>query len=162
MNTGFTLIELLIVVALIGVLSALGAPFLVAAKSSANEASAISSLRTLNSGQAAYASGCGGGAYSASLAGLVSGDYVSRDLDISPKSGFAFALAVAAYPTGPADCTGAATYRGYYFSADPLGVTTGRRGFATNQGGTIWQDTSGAAPVEPFVAAGTVSPLATQ
>jgi hypothetical protein len=36
---------------------------------------------------------------------------------------------------------------------------TGSRGFASNQAHLIWQDTTGAAPVEPFTLAGTVSPL---
>ena len=49
-NRGFTLIELLIVVMLIGVLAALTAPFLMAAKAAANQASAIGSLRALNTG----------------------------------------------------------------------------------------------------------------
>ena len=31
------------------------------------------------------------------------------------------------------------------------------RGFATNQNGAIWQDVSGAVPVEPFLAGGDVS-----
>ena len=47
----------------------------------------------------------------------------------------------------------------YYASAVRLATYSGRRGFATNQHGTIWQDGVGAAPAEPFVEAGTVSPL---
>src|SRR5689334_22818051 len=63
----FTLIELLIVVALIGILSAIAAPFLIAAKSSANEASAVQSLRTLVSAQSTFSTVCGGGGYATSL-----------------------------------------------------------------------------------------------
>jgi prepilin-type N-terminal cleavage/methylation domain-containing protein len=160
---GFTLVELLIVVMLIGVLAALVAPFLVAAKASANEASAVGTLRALNSAQSAFSSGCGRGSYTLSLATLVSERFASPDIDITPKSGFTFALAAGAgSAAGLADCAGDPTQTRYYFAAEPLGDTTGRRAFATNQSGTIWQDTAGVAPEEPFAMAGTVGPLESQ
>lgn len=57
------------------------------------------------------------------------------------------------------DCAGDPTQTGYYFTAEPLTDNTGRRAFATAQGGAVWQDTSGVAPPEPFVDGGTISPL---
>jgi len=45
---GFSLIELLIVVSIIGIISALAVPSLVAAKRAANEGSAIASLRLIH------------------------------------------------------------------------------------------------------------------
>ncbi len=157
---GFTLIELMIVVALIGILSALVAPFLIAAKASANEASAIQSLRSLVSAQHTYANVCGNGSYTTSLTTLVSEEFASPDLDITPKSGYSFQLTPSAGSSpGGNDCTGAATRSGYYFRGEPLAANTGKRAFATNEAGTIWQDTSGVAPGEPFTAGGTVSPL---
>jgi len=51
---GFTLIELMVVVVLIAILSTLAIPNMLAARISANETSAIASLRTISNAQAQY------------------------------------------------------------------------------------------------------------
>src|ERR1700683_113284 len=51
---GFSLIELLIVVAIILIIAAIAIPNLLRAKIAANEASAVGSLRTLNTASVAY------------------------------------------------------------------------------------------------------------
>jgi prepilin-type N-terminal cleavage/methylation domain-containing protein len=159
-RAGFTLIEVLIVIALIGILAAITAPFVIAAKAAANESSAIGTLRTLNTAQYAYQASCGSGFYAPTFTHLVAEGFAGPDLDLTPKSGFAHALAPgAAARPGATDCTGNASQGDYYASSVPLGATSGRRGFATNQIATLWQDTSGVAPLEPFVEAGTVAPI---
>ena len=51
---GFSLIELLIVVAIIGIVAAIAVPYLEQARQATKSASAVTSLRTVNSAQASY------------------------------------------------------------------------------------------------------------
>ncbi len=159
-STGFTLVELLIVVALMGILAALSAPFLLAAKVASNEASAIGSMKAVNSAQAAFSSSCGANYYTTDISALISGEFISADVALLPKSGFVVTLAAGAGTApGAPDCAGDATQTGYYATAAPVGAEAGRRGFATSNQGIIWEDRTGAAPTEPFTVSPTVGPI---
>ena len=67
---GFSLIELLIVVAIILIIAAIAIPNLLRARIAANEASAVSSMRTINTAEITYASLYPAVGYSTNLTSL--------------------------------------------------------------------------------------------
>jgi prepilin-type N-terminal cleavage/methylation domain-containing protein len=162
-DNGFTLIELLMVVSIIGILASMAIMSLWRARAAANEAAAISSLRTISSAQIAYTASCGRGHFATILTTLAGHPplspvpYLPPDLTtgaVIQKSGFRIQMGPsAAAVLGPLDCVGIQTQTGYYAWAEPLLFgSTGNRSFATlSPTGVIWMDFAPVAPAEPFV-----------
>jgi len=143
---GFSLIELLIVVAIILIIAAIAIPNLLRSRMAANEASAVGSLRTINTSAVTYSSTYPANGYPATLAALgtsgaatsASADLVDSVLSSGTKSGYTFVFTPAA--------GGALPSTGYHVTGIPVTVgTSGQRGFYTDQSGVIRANATGVA-----------------
>jgi type IV pilus assembly protein PilA len=143
---GFSLIELLIVVAIILIIAAIAIPNLLRSRMAANEASAVGSLRTINTAAVAYSTTYNIG-YPGTLADLgpaasatsATADLIDSVLAAGVKSGYSFAYTAAA-----ADSAG--NINQYTLTAVPTNAgVTGQRTFFTDQSGVIRANATGAA-----------------
>jgi prepilin-type N-terminal cleavage/methylation domain-containing protein len=146
---GFSLIELLIVVAIILIIAAIAIPNLLRSRIAANEASAVGSIRTINTAEVTYSSSypdcgftsltnLGGSGGNTTGAGLID-SVLANGL----KSGYSFGTTV----SGGSNCgTGSGTPNSLYtVSGAPQSPQTGQRYFFSDQSGVIRYNTSTAA-----------------
>ena len=150
---GFSLVELLVVVIIIAIIAAIAIPNLLASRRAANDASAVSSLRTINSANVVYFANQNPNAYgtltSMSGAGLLDSTFTGASFT---KSGFTIAESVNA--------------AGTFFCASAVPTTagtTGNYGYATDQNGVIYRYTTpanaSAACASGVLTVGSGSPL---
>ena len=148
-SKGFSLIELLIVVAIILIIAAIAIPNLLRAKMAANEASAVGSIRTVNTTAVEYSTTYGGYPPTLlSLGGPAGGSATSSSAELidavlagGTKSGYTLA-----YTTGSTDNNG--NILSYTLTATPTSVgITGQRRFFTDQSAVIRANTTTTANV---------------
>ncbi|MFZ1917481.1 MAG: prepilin-type N-terminal cleavage/methylation domain-containing protein [Terriglobales bacterium] len=140
---GFSLIELLIVVAIILIIAAIAIPNLLQARVAANEASAVGSLRTINTAEISYYSSYPTVGFAPTLAALGGTNCAAPDqtqaclidnlLSSGNKSGYSFSS------------TGIGTSpNGEYFAVGLPNSGGGNRSFCSTDDAVIHYDPTGA------------------
>jgi len=151
---GFSLIELLIVVAIILIIAAIAIPNLLRSRMAANEASAVGSIRTVNTAEVTYSSAYTDVGFSTTLKNLgpnantcigatgatsTGSCLIDNVLGSGTKSGYTFALSAG---------SGGTTTPQYTFAVNGNPVTagtSGQRSFYSDQTGVIRYNQSTAA-----------------
>ena len=146
---GFSLIELLIVVAIILIIAAIAIPNLMRARMSANESSAVGSVRSINTAEISYNAAysnlgfatslpyLGGPAGAACVPSSSSGCFIDSSLSAGTKSGYVFSLAI-----GTSAAVGGIT-PSYSISATPVTPNqTGTRFFCSFEDAVVRSSTA--------------------
>jgi type IV pilus assembly protein PilA len=148
-HKGFSLIELLLVVAIILIIAAIAIPSLLQARISANESSAVATIRTISSAMVTYNATYGSDGYALNLATLgpdanpctpssTNACLIDSALAGGLRGGYNFAA------TGGGIVGGQAT--NYYATAIPIALNkSGNRSFCATDDAVIRVQPSGAA-----------------
>jgi type II secretory pathway pseudopilin PulG len=160
-ESGYTLIDLLFTASLICTVCTMALPSLLRAKNVAQSASAIATLRVVNSAQLSFAVTCGSGFYSPTLTRLGVAPPAATSAFLPPelssgvsfaKQGYTFTMVGTSLPGAPATCNGLAAgggAPGYFATADPLDPVGNPHFYATNTDGTIYMHESSMGSVMP-------------
>jgi type II secretory pathway pseudopilin PulG len=160
-ESGFTLIDLLFTASLICTVATMALPSLLRAKGVAQAASAIATLRVVNSAQLSFAVTCGSGFYSPTFPTLgvappgAPAAFLPAELSSGAaflKQGYSFSMTGTALAGAPASCNGLAAGSaspGYAAIADTLDPVGNGNFFGTNADGTIYVAASTFAGVMP-------------
>src|SRR5437868_2120720 len=112
---GFALIDLIFVCGIIGLLCGIALPRLLLARQTAYSASAVASMRAINSAELTYALTCGNGFYAPNLTTLGTAPPGSREPFISgglgasdtvTKAGYVIQVSATAFGGAPDTCNG--------------------------------------------------------
>lgn len=150
---GFALIDLIFVCGVIGLLCSIALPRLLQAQQAAGSASAIGSMRAINSAELTFALTCGNGFYAPNLTTLGTPPPGSNEAFITPglggadtviKSGYVIQLEATPFAGAPPTCNGLAageSGQGFRAAANPA-QPGNPRFFATNANSLIYEHTS--------------------
>ncbi len=150
-EAGFTLIDLLFTASMICTLATMSLPSLLRARGAAQSASALGTVRVINSSQLSFAVTCGSGFYAADFTSLGVAPPGSPTAFLPPeltsgasflKQGYTFSMVGTPLTGAPATCSGLAagtSAPGYYLLADPLDPVGNPHYYGSNADGTIYQ-----------------------
>ena len=160
-DSGFTLIDLLFTASLICTLCTMALPSLLRARGVAQSASAVATVRVVNSSQLSFAVTCGSGFYAPDFPtlGIAPPNSITAFLpaELSSgasflKQGYSFSMTGTVLAGAPPTCNGkplGSSSPGYGLYGDPLDPVGNPHFFGSNADGTIYEFDSSLAPYMP-------------